>query len=63
MVLDNSSRCGEPLLRLQQLAAIVARVAGEIGQPGLHPVDAGLDHVGRMGDALGLAVDHADDLG
>ena len=29
----------------------------------LHPVDAGLDEAGRMGDALGLAIDHRDDLG
>ena len=63
MVFDSISRCDEALLRLDQLAAIVAGVAGEVGQAGLDPVDAGLDEAGRMGDALGLAVDHDDDLG
>ena len=53
----------EALLRLDQLAAIVAGVAGEFAEAGLHPVDTGLDEAGRMGDAFGLAVDHADDLG
>ena len=63
MVFDSISRCAQALLGLDQLAAIVAGIAGEAGQAGLDPVDAGLDHAGRMGDALGLAVDHADDLG
>ena len=62
-MLDSISRWVEALLGLDQLAAIVAGVAGEVGQAGLHPVDAGLDEAGRVGDALGLAVDHADDLG
>ena len=62
MVFDSNSRCARRFWRLDQLAAIVAGVAGEIGQAGFDPVDAGLDQAGRMGDALGLAVDHADDL-
>src|SRR3954471_7323580 len=52
----------ESLLRRQELAAVFARVARKIGEAGLHTIDAGLDHAGRMGDAFGLTVDHADDL-
>ena len=53
----------ETLLRLEKLAAVVAGVACEVGQAGLHAIDARLDHAGRMGDALGLAIDHRHDLG
>src|SRR5437764_738301 len=52
----------QALLRGQELSSVVARVAGKFGEPGLHPVDAGLDHAGRMSDAFGLAIDHPDDL-
>ena len=54
---------GQPVVRLLQLPAIVARVGGEGGKAALHAVDAGLDMAGRLGDAVGLAVDQSDDLG
>src|SRR5687768_7410026 len=53
----------ETLLRLKELAAVVAGVACKVGQAGLHAIDARLDHARRMGDALGLAIDHRYDLG
>ena len=62
IVFDSISRCASRFCGGQQLAAVVARVAGEVGKARLHAVDAGLDHAGRVGDALGLAIDHADDL-
>ena len=63
ILFDSISRWRQALLRLDQLPAIVARVAGEVGEARLDAVDAGLDQAGRMGDALGLAVDHRHDLG
>ena len=54
---------GQPVLSLLELAAIVAGVGGEGGKAALHAVDAGLDMAGRLGDAVGLAVDQSDDLG
>jgi hypothetical protein len=53
---------GQALLGLDQLAAIVAGVTGKSGEASLHLIDARLDHVGRVSDAFGLAVDHADQL-
>src|SRR6476661_4828894 len=52
----------EPLFGGEQLLAVFASVGGKVGEAGFHAVDAGLNHAGRVGDAFGLTVDHADDL-
>ena len=54
---------GQPLHGPGQLPAIVARVGGEARQADLDAVDALLDLAGRLGDAVGLAVDQSDDVG
>ena len=41
----------------------LSRASPAKSKAGLDPVDASLDEAGRVGDALGLTVDHADDLG
>src|SRR4051794_5741743 len=46
----------------EELATVGARITGKFRKAGFHPVHAGLDHARRMGDTLGLAVDHANDL-
>jgi hypothetical protein len=61
--LDSSLELGEAAVDLEQLAAIVAGVVGEARQARFHAVDALLDLAGRLGDAVGLAVDQGDDVG
>src|SRR3546814_14183276 len=39
------------------------RVGGECGGTPFHAVDAVLDECGGLGDAVGLLVDHGDDIG
>ena len=62
--MESSSRCASLFWVALQLAAIVARVARRSRtRPALHAVDARLDMAGRLGDAVGLAIDQGDDVG
>jgi hypothetical protein len=52
----------QPLMRFLQLAAIGPRVGREGVEAGLHAVDALLHEARRLRDAVGLAVDHGDEV-